>query len=503
MKKIVIALLLLFSVSLVSCKKNELPSGSANTSFEKLTIGEIYTKELIENMDEKETITKEHVAVDADINFSDSYLIKFSNNRVYSISSKTFFPIDLTDSPTVSTNNQYVLVTFAEKYEVYHYIKAELLYRFNKADATYTFNYNNIYEEKDVDGETVTKTYKFSNYQPIDEPVVVDENPIADLGFFTIGKYAYRDDSVGVTIFKENKLYAHYFFEVGYENHFYLENGNILIQHVLRLPNDSDEYTYIDSNVKYKLTHYLYDVASKTAKVVNLNILIQFLQYKSEQFPIKVDNMIGFNTIDSAARLIVPIDRMGSLSNGLKLREVQLEFGQVNELMAFNEKSFAIGIDYGYYLINDKNELINSMTFNRGVYNSRLFKNETLLLRNIATDAIFIYNLRTGELLHKGYQHVHDNDSMVLLLKDDAYYSFNGELTKLDGEFGYTVHSSIYTVRDGTTYKHYYKDGTHLFNTDTNDMTAVSHYGQGEIIFILSYSNEGIKHHYVLRLKMD
>ena len=148
MKKITIVVLLLFSTFLISCKKTELPTGSANTTFEKLNLGDIYTKEFIEKYTYKETITKESLSVDASISSSDQYIILFDNGRVYSLVSKMFFPIDLTDSPAVSVNNQYVLVTRDETYEVYHYLKAQKLHTFDKTEATYNFYYGRIEEKK-------------------------------------------------------------------------------------------------------------------------------------------------------------------------------------------------------------------------------------------------------------------------------------------------------------------------------------------------------------------
>lgn len=502
MKKITIAVLLLFSTFLISCKKTELPTGSANTTFEKLNLGDIYTKEFIEKFTDKETITKESLSVDASISSSDQYIILFDNGRVYSLVSKIFFPIDLTDSPAVSVNNQYVLVTRDETYEVYHYLKAQKLHTFDKAEATYNFYYGRIEEKKTVEGEEVITNYEFSNYKPVEPTVNPDENPLQEVIGLTIKDYTYVSNSTGITVFKNKVFYSHYFFEVGYDDHYFLENGNIVIQNIIELDANAADYTYIDSNVKYKLVHYLYDVASKKAKVIDLGIKIDFLQHKSEQFPINVDAMISFKTIDSQAKLIVPITRVGSLSNNLKLREVPLVAGEITDFTPLTENAFVAETSSGYFLFNAKNEIINNFSFNKMTYGDYLFRNETVLLYNRGSNSAFIYNLKNSELLHSGYEFVKVmTEHYAFLKKGDTYYLYDGTLKPLVGELSFHLSQNVYLLEGDETTKYYFYDGTLLFEASDTNAVHRRYYGEGEIIYIFSYTASGAQEHLVLRVK--
>ena len=471
MKKTILIFLLLFSTLLVGCTKKE-TTGGANTTHPKVNLKDIYTKDYFEQ--QKISVvtvsvgTIQHESAIVDQNW---YLIQFASNKVYSTHLNKDLDFEPSMAVDVDISNHYIYVENPTEYLIFHTITLEKLHTLPKDSTKYAYTFERFYilVEDIVDGENVFNArYNFLRYQPVDN-ADPSESPLILPGSFKINDYTYDQTANGVIIYKDDAFYAHYYYEAAHDNSFFLANGNILTQHKINLPEEALEYDYIESGVKYKLMHYLFEVSSKKVKVVDLPINILSLQSKSEETPYNVDNYITFNTIDAVSKTIVKIIRQGALSNSLKVSEIVLDFGTINSFKQLSVDTFFIRSGNGLFLVNGENKIINSIYIDYQNYSYFICDDATIIIYNDSTTKAFIYDLKDGKLLYEGYTYITvlTTGNRFALEKDDEYYIYdNGNLEKIDGEFEELFGQPFYRVEKDGLYTYYHLDGTTLFKSD-------------------------------------
>lgn len=510
MKKFIAAVVLLLSVFLlIGCGCQKEPIGSANSSYPKQNIGEFFTEELAAMRELSYTLESKTIDGDHPIRYSNEYVMAFANRELYSFySDKKFpFPTDETINLLFADDVQYVRITTDTKHYIYHYLTTELLYTL-EISANYMYDFDeydiSVYKYKGVEEDWVLdKVYLFRDYEPISEekedaldPLAVLDNP----WIRQIKDYKYLEDANDVTIFKNNKFYAHYYFEAGYLRHFYLENGNILSMHRIET-SALEPYDYTQGGKNYRLLYYLYDLGKKEAKLVNLPIYIDYIQIKTEFEPFGVPAAIGFRTIDPNTKALVNVNRIGSIDNKLNIKEITFPFGEVEDVMRLNDKEFVVTAKSGLYLVNHKNEVLNSLIYDNENYEAIVYNNGSVLLYEDYLRSVNIYNIKDGSLIHKGYTFLDRiNHNQVLLKKGEDYYYFNGTLTKLKGK-ARTMNGPCFIVETEECYEVHYQDGSLLFKVKTDEIVEISEYSDEYTVRVFTYKDlEGNMKHYILKI---
>lgn len=429
----------------------------------------------------------------------------FSNNKVYSLETNKYFDIDQAGLSHVIYSYQYILANYETKYLVYHYLTGELLYNIprNQND-DYLFNEDYIsVRGLNQSGDYVEKErYEFRDYKPLVQDGLEKEDPLKVERKIKVKDYSYSFGVSGVSIYKDNKFYSYYAYDSGFKDYFVLESGNILTSHQIQVDFLSDDYDYLVNGAKYKMYYYLYDVKEKKAIRKNIPIIIEMVVRKQENFPCEVDAMITFKTIDPLTKTVSQNFRLGSIDNKLNIREVNLGVGEIYDFYPINENLFVIqaGVN-DLFLIDGNNNILNTFIYNKQDYTHIIFDNETIML--VSKDFlqhVFIYNLRTSELLHEGYRYINRVKNQVILKKDDNYYAYNGDFTQLEEPYSYLSGGApVYIKKNGALYDYYHEDGTFLFSSNSMYAYYQLERTTGLKIHIYSYEINGVIKHCIVK----
>lgn len=490
MKKWLIVLLVSFSFLLFGCNKKE-----SEVTTKQLIVKDFYSEEFADAMYPKMSMTQKTIRNDETISGENQFVLVFFDFAVYHFEKEKFLEFDKSQGKGVYLHQQYLRVELIDKHLIFNYKTGEQLLELVKnSDFEYTFDENLIIVYELSGGvRTEIKRYYFEDYELLKSAPKKD--PLKSIYLGTFEEYNYFSNSDGITLFKDDKFYDYYAFEPRMRNWNFLENGNILILYMIELPNESLEYDVRDGSLKYNYYYVLYNTAKKKFNRVDLDILIGYIQPKSEENPIKVDNYISYKKIDKQNKMIVH-DRTyyGGISNDLsKLYPLEFEFGIPRYIVPLDNDLFAAYTEYGIVLINGKNKVINQIAFDEDEYEATVYRNATVLLKE-ANEA-FIYDLKTGELIkggNLGYAYLSFN---VYILRDDEdkYYIFNGEFKELEGEaYRYMMYSYFYKVKTETSFNYYFLDGTLLFTTDSEVFYKEVYCGD-YTTYILYYMDENAK----------
>lgn len=506
MKKILTVLLLLSSFLLVGCEKFQKDKiGGPNTSYENLEIKKIFTKGVIDFFKPETKLTITTLEENAWLEYSNSRIMVFSNNKVYSLETNKYFDIDQAGLSHVIYSYQYILANYETKYLVYHYLTGDLLYNIprNQND-DYLFNEDYIsVRGLNQSGDYVEKErYEFRDYKSLVQDGLEKEDPLKVERKIKVKDYSYSFGVSGVSIYKDNKFYSYYAYDSGFKDYFVLESGNILTSHQIQVDFLSDDYDYLVNGAKYKMYYYLYDVKEKKAIRKNIPIIIEMVVRKQENFPCEVDAMITFKTIDPLTKTVSQNFRLGSIDNKLNIREVNLGVGEIYDFYPINENLFVIqaGVN-DLFLIDGNNNILNTFIYNKQDYTHIIFDNETIML--VSKDFlqhVFIYNLRTSELLHEGYRYINRVKNQVILKKDDNYYAYNGDFTQLEEPYSYLSGGApVYIKKNGALYDYYHEDGTFLFSSNSMYAYYQLERTTGLKIHIYSYEINGVIKHCIVK----
>jgi hypothetical protein len=452
---------------------------------------------------EKEVPETRTLEVNANIVECNAYIIHFSNNEVYSISSKKFFELGGTYTVTFK-NLEYVKISYDNKHMIYHYKTAKLLYTLDiDPNVRYTFERYTITVEDLVEGEyELRKVYRFDDYEPIEEDL--EFKPIDLSNYRTIKEYAYKTDTDGITVYKNGKFYAYYYYEENHTRTFYLPNGNMLFYHEEELDADAEEYDFNDGYDKYNYYYLLYDLAAKKIKKVALPIIINNIVLYDDAFGfIKVDAGLDFNAIDPKTKMLTR-DRIGSINNDLKIKEINFEFGEMDDFYAYHNNRFLIiSREAGAFLVDGKNnKIISSFEYDKYLQLTPL-PGETVALYDDYNEKIHIYSLETGKAIHSEYDLLGIIDTNILLLeKDDKYYRYDGSLHLLDGkpivlEYG---NVPMYIIERDDGYDYYMSNGVKLFKAaDANALVKRDYiFEDMKTFYIFSYTVDGVIKHCIV-----
>ncbi len=512
MKKFTSVVVLFLAVFLlVGCSLKKEPIGGANTSYPKQDIGEIYTDELVEIINAKYTLEPKALNHGTYISYSNEYLMAFPSCQIYSFySNKEFvYPEGDTITSCFVEDLQYVRAKSATKHYIYHYLTTELLYTLEiSADYQYTFDEDMIVVRKydgNLDEFVEQKRYYFVDYQPVTDIQEDDPDPLdfsKNAWLMKIHEYSFLEDANDITIFKDNKFYAHYYYEASHLRHFFLENGNFLTMHLFEVA-DGEPYDYTQYGVNYKLMYYYYNLAKKEAKLVNLPIYIQGIHRKTEYDPMGIPAMIFFNSIDPNTKTLDNKTRSGSINNDLKIKEIIFEFGEYEDIIPVEGNQFVVMSKLGVFLVNGKNEIINSFLFDDYNFDIKIYKNATALVYSEYVDGpAYLYNLKDSKLLEEGYTYIGEvNENQVLLKKDSDYYYFNGAFTKLKGPATPTYNAPCFSVQTHEGYEFYYQDGTFLFKASNENIDVITHTAEDYRVRVFTYKDlEDNNKHFVLKI---
>ncbi len=482
MKKIIMFILILGSLLLGGCmgsKRGEIIKDGANASYDKLYLKDALSADFWANFDEIRTMSAfiiDEIPARTAPTETNAFAIRYAPTTIYSILNKKFFLINNESNATVHPfgDRQYLLSEDRNEFRVYSFLTTEGIYAFVK-DPNYDYNFEDDYIEKFelIDGQWELKnTYYFEDYKAVEK--AGDFSPFLDLSqLLEVNGYYYQNDISGIDIFKNGKYYTRYYFEPLMDDYFILGNGNILTLHIREIPNiEVEDYDYTDSGLYYEYFYYLFDVKDKTVRLVELPIIIDALQPKSNFFPLSVDSMMWFRPVDPRTKTIVDVQKIGALMNNLEIKELEFDFnaGGLNIGYIKGTKNYVFETDLGAFLVSDKNKVINSLLFNPNDYDFYYFDNETCVLVDSFTNDAYIYKLSDsskvaeGEIEYRG--RFTGNRDILLLKKGNTYYKFDGTLQELSGDA--TVFDSargIYYIKVGEEYRFYYIDGTSLFIT--------------------------------------
>lgn len=462
MKKLLIILFILFSFSLFGCAKKE-----SNITIKQIKVKDFYTKEVIDAIDTKISMNHKTLKHDVEIFQKNAFMITFVDHSVYHIPTDKFLTFDKTLVKNVWMFEEYLYVEFDDKYEAYNYKTGKRMFEFViSPDKDYDF-YNDliIEHEKVEDVFTEIKRYEFRAYELLEEPDKKD--PLKSFEFYTFKDFQYSDNNDGITIFKDNKFYDYYAFEPYLEDWFFLENGNFLFLYVIPLPNESIEYDYLEGSQKRNYHYILYNVAKKKIERIELDILLKYVLPKNEIFPFGFDNFVAYQKIDKQTKMLLDKPIQGAINNDLNtLYPLEFEFGIPRNIIPLYDNLFAVQTEYGMILINEKNKVLNQLLFDKNKYNVNVYKNATVMLT--ASNEVYLYNLKTGELIKGGLNYTFLSAGAYILKDEDneKYYLFSGgELLQLSGN-AERILGYFYKVEQGTSSSYYYMDNTLLFSTD-------------------------------------
>ena len=503
MKKFVVVLLLLFSTMLFGCKKKE-NTGGANTTHPNMFLKDIYTQALIDSEKaqtyELKTGTLKRESLIAEVT---EYYIRFDSGHIYSMTTNSDFAFDPTLAINTITSGNYIRIDYTDKHLIFHKVTARLLYTLPKeATLNYTFNMSSIIVRELVDGVFEEKQrYLFNGYDPIDETSSPEETPVQLPDSKKIDDYYYDETSTGITVYHKDAFHTHYYFEAGYDSHHYLSNGDIISQHKILLPKETKEYTYVSLGDKYKLVHYLFSVREKKVKMVDLGIDIFAIMPTSDKTPYNVDNILAYMTIDKISKTVVPLPRLGSISNDLKIKEVVLDFGMPDQIYPYSPDSYLMKSGTGLYLIDGENKIINSMYVDFNNYRIDPIDHEMVLIYHITTRDAFIYNLRDGTLLHSNYKYIEElqSNERYLFEKDDKSYIFDGKMNEVNGQMELLSISNVYLITTETSYMYYFFDGTKLFESSVKAIIESPFYPDVPT-YVFTYKLDGETFHTYIKI---
>lgn len=266
---------------------------------------------------------------------------------------------------------------------------------------------------------------------------------------------------------------------------------------------DGEPYDYTQYGVNYKLMYYYYNLAKKEAKLVNLPIYIQGIHRKTEYDPMGIPAMIFFNSIDPNTKTLDNKTRSGSINNDLKIKEIIFEFGEYEDIIPVEGNQFVVMSKLGVFLVNGKNEIINSFLFDDYNFDIKIYKNATALVYSEYVDGpAYLYNLKDSKLLEEGYTYIGEvNENQVLLKKDSDYYYFNGAFTKLKGPATPTYNAPCFSVQTHEGYEFYYQDGTFLFKASNENIDVITHTAEDYRVRVFTYKDfEDNNKHFVLKI---
>ncbi len=503
MKKWLIVLLISFSFLLFGCTKKE---GEITTK--KLNVKDFYTEELIDAMTTKIGMTHKTLNYDVEIYQRNPFMIVFIDQSVYHILTDKFLAFDKSLAQDIVMYEEYLYVEFNDKHLVFSYKTGEQIFEFVKShNKNYAFYDELIIVFDDVEGSfKETKRYQFRTYELLEEPD--KKNPLESFEFGIVKDYQYSYSNDGITLFKDNKFYDYYAFEPYLDGWYFLENGNILSLYIIPLLNDDIEYDYLEGSQKYSYHYVLYNTGKKKAERLELDILIRYIFPKTEMFPFKFDNYVSYQKIDKETKMLQNKSTQGAISNDLKtVYPLEFDFGVARNIIPLFDDLFAVQTEYGMVLINGKNKVINQLLFDNNRYNTRVYKNATVML--MASNEAFLYNLKTGELIKGGVKYTYIGfDSYILKDEEnDKYYLFySGELLQLNGK-AERVKDYLYKVEHNTSYNYYYIDNTFLFNTDSpvncEQIYNIYHSTSTIYTYLCSYKKNGAWVYEIIRVTVD
>lgn len=490
MKKRLI-ILVLFSFLLVGCSH----------STKKFVMKDAFPKKFTELMTPKVSMSHKTLNYDVEISQMNEFVIVFNDFSIYHVELEEFLQFDKTTTNFINLNGQYLLINNTNEYLVFSYKTGKKLLTLEKGlTFDFQFNYNEIIVRELIEGSYQEKEkYYFKDYDLLEE--VQEEDLLISPNLNKVKKYEYMSNSEGITLFKDGKFYTYYQFEENMKSWYFLENGNILTLYIKELPNDSKEYDFIDGVKKCKYKYVLYEISKKREKVVELNIIIGFLMPKNDQFPIGWDNVIGYKKIDKETKVLDEKSSNGGISNNLKtITPLEFDFGMPRDVTIIDGGLFALEMEYGIFLINGKNKIVNQLIFDVDSYGVDILRNATVMLT--INGKTIIYNLKKGESLKKDIEIIDSLNLDTYILKDnDKYYVFNGEFTEYDKEVS-KVNDMFYKVEGTTYFNYHFIDGNKIFNTDQS-VNYNSSYGGTYTLYVFSYPKGGAIVHEIVKVVVE
>lgn len=170
----------------------------------------------------------------------------------------------------------------------------------------------------------------------------------------------------------------------------FLDNGNLLIQYVLLLPDDAKEYSYIEEDggkmSKYALTSLIYDVEDGEATAVELDYLVTYGMSRNVYYGFNESEIEFFNEdIDNFVTAYPIVDqRIDESASAVKLYSIDANGGieaELNTYFTLQGSNLPEPIAPNFYMIdneadqalllNKNGEVVGDIT-NADVYNGYL-----------------------------------------------------------------------------------------------------------------------------------
>ena len=214
-----------------------------------------------------------------------------------------------------------------------------------------------------VDGESYDLVYSESTLTIVQRPVM--DKVVGDYGYVRKGDEYYIYD-----LTKWIDIAYLYKAESRYEDveYYVLQNGNVLMTAVTRLPDGAVSYDYIENGEKYDIVYVMIDVAAKTASPLEFGYVINDLYAVEDGFtdaaaelnvvtvyPV-VDGYVNYNggmtlLVDNELKVVCELPELGRLvADGLYVRETGFPNGSyVYELVDANGKHVRYLSDNAYY----------------------------------------------------------------------------------------------------------------------------------------------------------
>lgn len=389
-----------------------------------------------------------------------------------------FIRVATKDSATVTTYEYISYNGISFFTETVDSAAGELPTDLDNFDYYYSHHGGCLYVKLLVDGKYYVFDYETSELLFSD----ISAKTFVDRPYFSVEteSYGYRENNEKLYIYDLSKwIDCVYTYEVpSYALNFkwiVLENGNVLIQQEVELPDHAVNYDFIHYGIKYDLVNLIVDVAKKSATEVEFGYLInpQISTKNSLLFNDEVTNLVSVYPIIND-RVDYEAEKQLIIDNDLKVLydcAQTLDFGDdISRIQPVGENLFRVVRDfdvdgYGYTvyeIINEKGEHLNYLPTSADVdgtyvkYEGKYYNYRMELMVDPAAEG---YTVETYDTYY------------VILSKDEggnrSYYVFDGtSISKIDLNVTMVYdHALGYVVaheESGNTVYSLYSDGGDL-----------------------------------------
>lgn len=446
---------------------------------------------------------------------SDEILI-FEGNIAYNVFEKQKLELgDLTALESIDVYSEYLALKFDSSkdigYRIHSRITGDVLITLphQNLENIITFRSDTIIHTKSVSGDTKITTYYFENGQLAEPPTNEDTDELEQV--FPddwLGDYKYYEQTNLIIINKNDKYYDSINTEISAGStirHYYLNNGNIIFEIRELLPTIAENYDYItdDRSQKFKVTHKLYNVKSRSLSVINLDFLLVSVWGLDNENP-KLGNRIMFLPLDPETKSTLTLKR-GRIDNQFKnLQELTIPYNGTPFLV--NKGLYIVRTMLGVSRFDGKNKVLSEFNFSHSVYNYRIINRQSqLIVFHRTNNKAYIYDIKTGKLIHDEYSvFAYNGLDFLLTDQDNKVYAYSSKgITEIPGTEHVFFGQLIISKNANGLYDFYSPYGDLLFSHANNTILNTYSFDNGDDGYLIVQLGDGDTYkHMVVSVKL-